>query len=88
MINKSIKDAVQPRQTVEPNLVDSARFACRSTRSDSLPPFVLIGPTFKFAQGFQVRRTLLRRENISENQKAVEVKKKAFFDTNPRILRF
>jgi hypothetical protein len=86
MVNKSIEDAVQSRQTVEPNLVDPSSFAGRSTGPNSLHPFVLVGLTFKGAQSFQVLPTFLRRKNISEDQKAVEVKEKAFLNTNPRLL--
>ena len=60
MVNKPIEDAVQSRQTVEPNLMDPSRFAGGATRSDSFHPFVLVGLTLKFAQGFQVRRTFFR----------------------------
>ena len=86
MVNKSIEDAVQSRQTVEPNLVDPSSFAGWSAGANSLHPLVLIGPILKGAQSFQVLPTFIRREDISEDQKAVEVKEKAFLNTNLRVL--
>ena len=76
MVNKSIEDAVQSRQTVEPNLVDPSSFAGWSAGANSLHPLVLIGPILKGAQSFQVLPTFIRRETFRRIRKPLRSKRK------------